>query len=765
MAKLPQALDMQRPNGAMSSGQELDFRSLEQAFQNASRQVERYDEARRQADDVEAAQIVEEARQTYAMGAGERVQMYDGRSPGFAEGELKAFDVAFRPLTEREDMSDGVRLAVGRRLRDLRTSAGAQAINVEATARGQRAAADRDASEQATAVRGLMAVQERFDAKEDELRASWDGVSPGYSDALLGAWRAETEAELAKSPEAIQARLRPMLLSQEASLQARSLAVEDERRDADTLRTVRDGLTGLINRAARDPAMLAQFDTQIAPILDAAPAHLRAELRKETLDLAQEKALEARINRGEFEAVGAELDKGAYDAMDPARVARLKDTVKSAQANGVVTDAQEVADFEAAVAADVRNVLKGEAPDADLIRQAQRIGGDSLAVTIRTDQQAAQNVRPLMARLRSMTAVEAEAEIERLTAGATDAVGARTMELGLAMIQQDRRARADPALWAATPVGPGDQAAENVQQRLRAFRTAPSAESAEAYARATWTTQREAGVPLQDRRVLDKATAEAWVAELDAEGTGEAQLAAMAARTGLFGAGFRPQVIRELKLAGMKDADLGALAFYADSPRRLALYARGRGQKLEDLVPQKAEREALDAEIQAALRPFVQALGSRDGSVGALEAARVTAYDMVKRGDAVRDAVRTATAPMTDGYDFQGSWAVPKDRGLTLGRVTLSARREVEALVRRNGAEGYAPPSDRFTPEQARRNYADLVSERAFWRNLLDDSGVELVMPRADGGGVIRVKDGQGEDVVRTWDELERNGRAVSARR
>ena len=265
--------------------------------------------------------------------------------------------------------------------------------------------------------------------------------------------------------------------------------------------------------------------------------------------------------------------------------------------------------------------------------------------------------------------------------------------------------------------------------------------------------------------MLDKATAESWVKDLDAEGTGEAQLAALAARAALFGDGFRPQVLRELKLAGLNDADLGAVAFYAGSPRRLALYARDRGQKLTDLVPERAEREQLDSQLQAALQPYMQALGTRDGAAGALGAAQLTAYGMVKRGASVRDAVRTATAPMSDGYDFQGTWAVPKDRGLTLGRVTLSARREVEALVRRNGADGFAHPSDRYTPEQARRIYADQVADRAFWRNLSDDSGIELVMPIPDTGALVRVKDGAGADVVRTWDQLERAGRAVSGGR
>lgn len=764
MARLPQALDMQAPNGVATAPAALDFSSLDRALQGAARQVERVDAARRQADEQEAGRLIEETRQAYAMGAGERAQLYDGRAPGFAEGELASFDDSFKALMERDDLPDGVKMAVGRQARALRAETGARAVAVEAQTRGQRAAADRDAANQATALKSFMAVQAAFDTKEDELRQGWDGVAPGYAESLLTAWRSEAEAMLEGLPEPIQERLKPMLLSQEANLQARALAVEDQRRDADTVRTVKDGLSALINRAQRDPSIMGRFDAEVQPILEAAPAHLRAALRTETFQAAQAQALTARINAGEFDAVEAELKAGRHDALDPALVARLNETVKSAKANGVVVDAQEQADLEAAVQADMRNILKGDAPDASLLSRARLVGGDTLVSAIRIDQQAAQNVRPLMARLRTMTSTQAEAEIERLTEGATDAVGARTLELGLEMIRQDRQLRADPARWAATPVGPGDRAAETVRDRQRAFQIEPTPETAQAYARATWTAQAEAGVPQQQRRLLDAATAEAWVKELDAEGTGEAQLAALAGRAALFGDGYRPQILRELKLAGMGDGDLGALAFYAQSPRRLALYARDRGEKLNDLVGDKAQREQIDAGIQAALSPYVLALGSRDGAAGASEAARRTAYGMVKRGDSVRDAVRTATAPMVDGYDFQGTWAIPRDQGLSAARVTLSARREVESLVRRNGRDGYAPPSTRYTPEQARRLYADQVADRAFWRNLADGSGVELVMPDAEGRPV-RVKDGAGRDVVRTFDQLQREGRVVSAGR
>ncbi|MFN3353885.1 MAG: hypothetical protein ACK4Z5_09785, partial [Brevundimonas sp.] len=72
MARLPQALDLNAPRGAVGGGDALDFSSLDRALQNASRQVARVDEARREADDFEAGRIVQEAEAAYNAGAIER---------------------------------------------------------------------------------------------------------------------------------------------------------------------------------------------------------------------------------------------------------------------------------------------------------------------------------------------------------------------------------------------------------------------------------------------------------------------------------------------------------------------------------------------------------------------------------------------------------------------------------------------------------------------------------------------------------------------
>lgn len=763
MAKLPQSLDMPAPSGTTARGEALDFSSLDNALQGAARQIERVDESRRQADEAVAGRIVEEVRQGYAGAAEARAYGYDGRQPGYAEAELKHFDDHFAVL-DRAELPDGVRMAVGRQLRDLRARTGAAVISTEARTRGQRAAADRDASEQEQAIRALMGVQAAFDQGEDQRRASWDGLTP-VADEVRASWRLLGETALGGVSEAVATRLRPMLLSQEASLFARAMASDDESRDARTLTTIGEGLNGLVNRTARDPSLMSRFEAEIQPILEAAPAALRQRLKDETWQAATTAALDARIQRGEFDAVEAEIARGRHDRLDARALDRLRAGVASAKANGVVADAQRAADLEAGIAADLRNILSGQAPNAALATEARLIGGEPLATKVRLDQAAAQNVRPLMARLRTMTPQQAEAELERLTAGATDAEGARTLELARAMITQDRAARADGAAWAATPTGPGDRVGETVRDRLRAFSAAPSPETAAAYASATWIAQREGGVPLASRRILTAALAENWVEGLDVDGDPGAGLTGLAAKIGLFGPDYAPQVTRELALAGLKSADLGALTHYAASPRRMSLYVQARGEALNKLVPEKAARERLDRELDAALRPYLTILASREGGQAALEAAKATAYGMVSRGENPADAVRTATAPMTDGWDFQETWAIPRTAGLNAGRARTAAARTVEGLLRDRGAGLATPPSARYTPEQARRNYADVVRSTAQWRNLTDGSGIELVTPSADGSRWMRVQDAAGRDVVRTWSDLDRGGTVVSGGR
>lgn len=768
MARLPQTVEQPGPNGAVSRGMAVDFSGLEQAFQHAGGELQKYDEARKAADDAVAGREIEQAAGAYQGGAIERAAAYDGRQPGYAAAELQAFDATVAPLLAREDLPDGVRDSLTRQSRDLRVRFGVQAVATEARARGARAAADRDAAEQAEAYKAVMAFNEMFDGLEDARRTEWDGATPGLAEGLRGDFALAREKVLEGLPEPVAERVRSLLQSREVTLQATAMAQEDEARDAGVLRTVTDGVRNLSNRAARDPSILSRWDEEFAPIRAMLPAHLRAEAEREARQDVFSRGLEARIEAGDFEAVREEIGGGAYDWMDPGLVSRLGSAIETADAVRTVEDAQAEADLAAEIDRDLTGILEGRAPDASLIARAEAIGGPDLAVKVRVDQAAAQRVRPLMSRLRTMDPGELSAELERLTAASGDAEGARTLELARALIEQNQALKGgDPATWTATPIGPGDRVGTEVRQRLAAFESAPSPETAQAYARATLSAQDAGGIGRFQRRILPTSTAEAWVAALDADGAPANALPELGQRLALFGPAYRGQVTRELQLAGLKPADIGALTHFADNPRRMAQYVQGRramaavqpaqGRRLgaSALVADAEDRGRVDTALNRALQPYSAALASGTGMEATREAARVVAFSMVANGASVDDAVRAATAPMVDGWEFQGSWAVPTTAGLNVDRVKGNTRLLFANLLSDRGAGLYAPPSTRYTPEQSRRNYRDIVREHGRWRNLADGSGLELVTPSADGNSWVRVRDAQGRDVVRAWRDIE----------
>lgn len=756
-ARLPQTIEGGWANAATTRGPAVDFDGLENALQGVGQEIERYDQARREADDALAGRELETARAAYEAQAIERATLYDGRAPGFASAELEAFDATIGPLLAREDLPDGVRDSLTRQSRDLRARVGATALATEARARGSRAAADRDAAEQAQAYRAIMAFNEMFGGMERARRDEWDGASPGLAEGLRGDFAHAREKVLEGLPAPVAERVRATLMSREVTLQATAMAQEDEARDAGVLRTVADGVRELGNRAMRDPSVLNRWEEEFAPIRAMLPAHLRAEAEREAREDVFARGLAARIDGGDWEAVREEIAAGRYDWMDPGVTARLGAAIESADAVRTIEDAQAEADLAAEIDADLRAILSGDAADPSLVARAQAIGGPDLAAKVRIDQQAARNVRPLMARLRALTPQQASAELERLTAASGDAVGSRTLELAREMVQQNQTLRAgDPAAWAATEVGPGDRPGREVRQRLEAFQSAPSAETAQAYARATWTAQTQAGVGQLQRRILPAATAEAWVAGLDADGAPASALPDLAQRIALFGPGFRGQIVRELGLAGLKPGDVGALTHYAERPGRMAQYVRGRAMRPNEAVPEAETRRNVDAQVREALAGFNRALASGDGAIANIEAARTLAYGLVAGGETVENAVRAATRPLTERWDIRDGFAIPTDRGLDLRRVANNAAWTTQGLLERGGEGLYAPPSERLTPEQSRRNYRDIVREHGRWRNTADGQGLELVTPRPDGAGWVRVRDAEGRDVVRSWEDLSR---------
>lgn len=754
-AKLPQALDLPAPNGAVSRGAAASYDGLAQAFEGAGRQIEQFDEARKKADDEVAGRVVGEFVGEYNAGAIERWASYDGRELGRDAAEIGLFDAQATRVRDLPDLSDGERDAVRRQLQTQRASIAARAMATAAEVRARRFAADRDAFDSSEANRAFDSFYPGWSERQDALTEAYDGTTdlPATLAAAFEEYRVEQTKDVAPN---IADRLNPRLDALKTQLVLNAVHGQEQAQTAIVARNATASATALVNRVTANPALLGQIDADIEAIAATLPALARPEFVERTRSEAYGRALETRAQNGDFAAVAAEIADGRYDWMDPARIARLKDEVKAADAVRTVEDAQAAADLGAELDLEADRILAGAAPDPSLAVRAEQIAGPDMAAKVRVDQQAAVNVRPLMGLLRTMSPAEMDAQLADLRSRAGDAVGAATLELAQSMVDKNRALRAgDPAAWSVTPFGPGDRVGAEVRARLTAFEAEPSPETAQAYARSTWTAQQAAGVGQQQRRILPAGTAQAWVERLDADGTTAAALPELAQRLALFGPGFRPQVIRELGLAGLKPADLGALIHYSDSAPRLAQYVRARGQSLEKIVEEEPTRTEIETALNTALQPYNAALASGQGAEATRAAAQATAYGLVARGVSVRDAVRTATAPMTDNWSFEGSWAIPADGRVNEDRVRGNARVLFANLISGGGRGLYAPPSTRYTPEQARRNYLDIVREHGQWRNLADGTGVELVTPAAGGRGWARVRDAEGNDVVKTWRELE----------
>lgn len=747
MARLPTSIEQPGPRGATGRGTAVDFGGLDNALQGVAREVQRFDQARKQADDEEAGRLLAEAEATYSAGAIERWAADDGRELGRDAAEVERWRQESAPLLARPDLSDGVRDSLNRLHRDATVRIGGQAAATAARTRAERSAANRDAANQSAANRAWDDFLTEWAPQQKALQDEWDGgdlLTP-----LTSTYDALTAPLLDGQPPEIVERLRGRIEAERTRVVMNALHGQEEARGAVIARNAGQSVNALVNRIAADPSVLNRFDEEMAPILATLPALARQPFRDRAWQEAASRGLESRIQGGDFEAVRAEIADGRWNGLDAGTVAGLNRAVETADAIRTIEDARAEQDLAAEIDAGVRDILNGGRADPSLVARALEIGGPDLAATVERDQKAAARIVPLMGRLRTMTPEAAQAELERLTAEAVDATGARVLELGTQMIARDRELRADPAAWAATAVGPGDRIAADVQGRWRAFVEGPTAETAQAYARATWTAQTAGGVAEQSIRILDRATAEGWIAALDAEdGVAASGLADLGRRAALFGPRFQAQVLRELGLAGLRPADLGAMTHYASSPRRLELYARGRALTNETR-PDKAARDEIDAALTRDMADYMRTLGSRRGGQGSIEAARTLAYGMVARGESVRDAVRTATAPMNDGYTFIDTYAVPVRSGVDVQSVRLGASALAEGLSR----DGLAPTSSLYSTDQSRRVYADQVRETAAWRTLADDSGLELVMPNARNE-VVRVKGADGRDMVRTWAEL-----------
>lgn len=756
------------PNGAVTRGVAVDFSSLEQAFEGAGREVERFDEARKAADEEVAGRVVGEFVSQYSAGATERWAAYDGRELGQDAAEIGLFDAQAATIRDRPDLSDGEREAVRQQLQTQRAAIAARAMATAAETRARRFAADRDAFDASEANRTYDEFYPGWNERHDAITDAYDGTTdlPTELATAFEEYRAE---RMQGVPQRIADRLNPRLDTLKTQLVMNAVHGQEQAQTAIVARNATAGATALVNRVAANPGLLGQVDADVEAIAATLPALARPEFVERARNEAYSRGLEARVHAGDFEGVRAEIEQGRYDWMDPARVARLNEEIKAQDAIITVTDIQEAADLDAEQDQAIAAVLAGSDYDQSLIGRVTETLGPAAGVSLSQELESARRVRPLMLNYRTMTDAQVNEVLAGMAGEAGNAVGARTLAKAQELVQQHRALRnSDPAAYAATPVGPGDRIAAGVQERLTAFNSNPTPETARAYARATLTAQAASQIDERQRRILDAATADQWVAGLDADGVPGAALPDLARRLALFGPENRGQLVRELRLAGLTDRDYGALTHYGGSASKMDLYVQGRAALAQRqgqggravapsaLVEDEGQRRETARLLTSQLADYDRTLASGSGRGATREAAEVVAYSMVARGESPRDAVRAATAPMVDNWEFRDTYAIPTNRGLDVRLITANTGWVVADLLAQNGAGLKVPANPRYSPEQNRRNYRDYVDNQSRWLNGADGNSVYLAVPAADGVGWVTVTDAQNRPVVRTWDQLNR---------
>lgn len=751
MAKLPQAIEQPGPNGASARGTAVDFSGLDQALKRGAAELRQWDEDRRKVDEEIADQLLTEARRSYDEGAGVRAAGYDGREPGFAENEGVVFDVVLEPTLKRTDLPDGVRDALTRRSRVLRGDVLARAITVESATRGRRAAADRDAAEGAAALEALLGFNERWDARRETLENGWDGATPLAGD-VLAQWREERDATLAALPAEVAERVRPELLNREAQLQAQWLRKDDEARDARTLTTARRATDQLVNRAGRDPGVMADFDAAFAPIAAILPAYLVDDTREEVRALAQVADLDRRIAAGEHEAVQAEIAEGKYDWLEPQALSLVSRSVEVKAAEKTREDYLAEAELQVTMADQQKAVINGGRADPAVAAEVERAFGPEAAAEYTIGIAAAERISGPVRRLRFMSPSDIGAAREKLEAAATDAVGTEALALfnAAAEVELGRR-QADPAAWASSIPATGQPT--RVAETLKAFDANPTPETALTYAVTTLAAQEGAGIPLQSRRILPSGVAQEMVGRLDARGADFGQeLRRLDAYARMFG-GYAPMIYRELAEAGLDPADLGALRVFGNNPVQLNRYVEARGAQWPS---DEATLAAVEKAVLLELAPYL-ATARRGGPISQdtaniVQAVEVLAYGDIARGVPAETAARNASRTVTGRYHFEQTYRVPRSYDAQAVRDGL---RDAYADTMRPGGLT-VPRRAGQSLDEAGANYRDAIRTEGYWRTLPDDSGVELVLPT--DRGVVAVIGSDGRPVRRTFTELTTGG-------
>lgn len=749
MAKLPQSIDMQGPNGTVASGRAVDFGSLDRALQGVASEVQRFDQTRKAVDDDEASRMLARVEAEYAAEAQERWQTYDGREVGREAQEAAHWQSKLSPILDDPSLPDGVRDSARRIGRDLTVRIEGQAIATAAQGRAQRFALDRDNSERMAAVSVLQTGMERWHDREAALRQSLPADADWHA-AMTAEWDRFVEGELAPHPERVRALAAPQFLAERGRLQMNVLATQDRLRDATTAANVSSATNALLNRVQRDPSVRSSFDREIREIASGLPQAAQGPFIAEQTERADAMTFDGRLAQGDLDGVETDLAAGRFDHLAPAVLETARGNLQAAREADSFEKALQRADVTERFQRNLTAIARGETPDLGLLSEANGLFKPDKVADMLLQQQAAARLQPFMRGLFQMNPAQGEAELVRLeAAAATDAERQALTAVRIEVRADFARRATDPALAAMTPTGAGDTVRSNVRAAFETLSLdASTPELAQRYATATLQVQRDMGLAETQRRILPTSRARELVAGIEQPGAdAAANLRDLWAFVGQFGP-YAPRVMVDLAEAGLTNRALGAMMHYADQPQMLARYTAGLA------VTGGENAAAVRAAVVTGTADYARTLASGEGLEATRAAAITVATALVAQGETPENAARMALKPIVEQHVYGEDIAIPKAAGVDARRWEADANDYLGTLIAGDMAQLQQGGDPQLSAEQNRRILRDRIGSGRWVANPRETGGV-YVIETYDANGTplgprpLAMRDGT--PVTREW--------------
>lgn len=316
MARLPDSIDSAAPQGQRPSTAAV--RPTDFGLGDLAQGVERFAEATKVRDAKTAEAILRQEQAKLEPALEERGAAYDGQEPGFANRELGAFDGAIKPLLDRSDLPEGVRLALREQVGAYKDNYGQRAIHIET---GKRAGivADRERVTRELAISDAATrIQTNYAARRQERLLAYDGSQPGFAEADMADFDEAVQAEAETAPEANRKGLMSWAASARVKIHAEALQTEGERFAALVTTKAKSTTEEMANAIISNPTLYATSDEAVERLGDGLPPGLRVPLQQEAKGLWASARVQGLILQGDLTQAQGELESGRYDkVLDP----------------------------------------------------------------------------------------------------------------------------------------------------------------------------------------------------------------------------------------------------------------------------------------------------------------------------------------------------------------------------------------------------------------------------------------------------------------